>query len=159
MIYLSIETTGLDPKDFEIVEIAALKIDELKNKYLFHRFIKPQKPLNSTAEAITGLKNDDLNQQKLFGQLKSEIISFIDQQDLIVNNQKFILGFLNQQLGYELTNTVIDLNEIYNEQFPNESSSLDGMLNKFNIKIDTGFSASLNEVLVLPEIYKKLSDS
>jgi len=42
-IYLSIETSGLTPIDFKIIEIAALKIDEFNNKSLFHKLITHKK--------------------------------------------------------------------------------------------------------------------
>ena len=47
---------------------------------------------------------------------------------------------------------------MYKEKFPNESSSLESMLTKFDLRIDTGFTANLNEVLILPKVYEKLSE-
>lgn len=156
-VYLSIETTGLEPDNFEIIEIAALKIDEFNNKSLFHRLIRPQQALTSSAEAITNLKNSDLIEQKSFEKIKIEFLDFLGELPVVLNNQKFIEGFLNKQIGDELSNTKIDLNEMFNEKFPNESSSLESMLTQFDLRIDTGFTASLNEVLILPRIYEKLS--
>ena len=157
-VYLSIETTGLEPSNFEIIEIAALKIDKCNNKFLFHRFIKPQQALTSSAEAITKLKNSDLKEQKSFEQIKIDFLNFLGELPVVLHNQKFIEGFLKKQIGDELSNAKIDLHDMYKEKFPNESSSLESMLTKFDLRIDTGFTANLNEVLILPKVYEKLSE-
>ena len=157
-IYLSIETNGLDLDKFEIIEVAVLKIDKLSNKHLFHRLIKPLTPLSSSVEQVTGLSNAVLNQQKTFEQIKNEIINFIDNQEIVLHNQSFVLAFLNKQLGNPITNNVVDLMKIFNTKFPNESATLDFITTKLNLKIDTGFTSSLNEVFLLPRIYEKLNE-
>ena len=44
------------------------------------------------------------------------------------------------------------------KSFQNESSSFNSILEKFELKINTNFSQTLNEVLILPNIYQKLLD-
>ena len=92
----------------------------------------------------------DLNQQKTFEQIKNEMINFIDNQEIVLHNQSFVLAFLNKQLGNPITNNVVDLMKIFNTKFPNESATLDFITTKLNLKIDTGFTSSLNEVFLLP---------
>ena len=75
----------------------------------------------------------------------------------ILVGTKIVLAFLNKQLGNPITNNVVDLMKIFNTKFPNESATLD-FITKLNLKIDTGFTSSLNEVFLLPRIYEKLNE-
>jgi DNA polymerase-3 subunit alpha (Gram-positive type) len=157
-IYLSIETSGLTPIDFKIIEIAALKIDEFNNKSLFHKLINPQKELGEEVTKLTLISNEDLKNQKNFDQIKDQLISFLGKTKIVVNHNKFIKGFLNKEIGNNISNEFIDINELFNQKFPNESSSFNSILEKFELKINTNFSQTLNEVLILPNIYQKLLD-
>ena len=157
-IYLSIETSGLTPIDFKIIEIAALKIDEFNNKSLFHKLINPQKELGEEVTKLTLISNEDLKNQKNFDQIKDQLISFLGKAKIVVNHNKFIKGFLNKEIGNNISNEFIDINDLFNQKFPNESSSFNSILEKFELKINTNFSQTLNEVLILPNIYQKLLD-
>ena len=77
------------------------------------------------------------------------MINFIDNQEIVLHNQSFVLAFLNKQLGNPITNNVVDLMKIFNTKFPNESATLDFITTKLNLKIDTGFTSNLNEVFLL----------
>jgi len=157
-IYLSIETSGLTPINSKIIEIAALKIDEFNNKSLFHKLINPQKELGEEVTKLTLISNEDLKNQKNFDQIKDQLISFLGKTKIVVNHNKFINEFLNKEIGNNISNEFIDINELFNQKFPNESSSFNSILEKFELKINTNFSQTLNEVLILPNIYQKLLD-
>ena len=157
-IYLSIETSGLTPIDFKIIEIAALKIDEFNNKSLFHKLINPQKELGEEVTKLTLISNEDLKNQKNFDQIKDQLISFLGKTKIVVNHNKFVEGFLTKEIGNNISNEFIDINDLFNQKFPNESSSFNSILEKFELKINTNFSQTLNEVLILPNIYQKLLD-
>jgi DNA polymerase-3 subunit epsilon len=155
-IYLSLETTGLDSNNFKIIEIAALKIDAYNNKSLFNKLINPQKKLEQEVSKLTLISDDDLSEQKNFDQIKNDLLSFLGNSRIVVHNEKFITGFLDKELKNEVKNEFEDINELYLKKFPNENASFSAILNKFNLRIDTKFSSSLNEVLLLPNIYQEL---
>ena len=67
-----------------------------------------------------------------------------------------IVDFLNKELKNEVKNEFEDINELYLKKFPNENTSFSAISNKFNLRIDTKFSSSLNETLLLPNIYQEL---
>jgi len=157
-IYLSIETSGLTPIDFKIIEIAALKIDEHNNKSLFHKLINPQQDLSDEAIKLTLMNNEDLKKQKSIVEIKNDFLNFIGSTNIVVHNKEFIMGFLNKEFEDEIKNEIVDINEIFKNRFPNESSSFSSILEKFNLKIETSFSDTLNEVLLLPNVYKILLD-
>ena len=155
-IYLSLETTGLDSNNFKIIEIAALKIDAYNNKSLFNKLINPQKKLEQEVSKLTLISDDDLSEQKNFDEIKNDLLSFLGNSRIVVHNEKFITGFLDKELKNEVKNEFEDINELYLKKFPNENASFSAILNKFNLRIDTKFSSSLNEVLLLPNIYQEL---
>jgi len=157
-IYLSIETSGLNPIDFKIIEIAALKIDEHNNKSLFHKLINPQQDLSDEAIKLTLMNNEDLKKQKSIVEIKNDFLNFIGSTNIVVHNKEFIMGFLDKEFEDEIKNEIVDINEIFKNRFPNESSSFSSILEKFNLKIETSFSDTLNEVLLLPNVYQILLD-
>ena len=75
---------------------------------------------------------------------------------MIGHNNDFILGFLNKEFNFEISNEKIDVFEIAKKKYPNENNSINSLKKKSNININSIFSSSLNEVLELPKILDML---
>lgn len=56
-VCFDLETTGLSPEKDEIIEIGAVKVIEGKVVGRFSRFVKPDRPISSTVESLTGISN------------------------------------------------------------------------------------------------------
>ena len=52
---LDIETSGLNPNENEILEIAAIRFDQNKILNTYNVLVKPIKPLNLTAQSVNGI--------------------------------------------------------------------------------------------------------
>ena len=59
-VFISIETTGLNPSNDKIIEIAILKIDQNNLKSLFHQIINPEKEIDKNISNIIGYSNEEL---------------------------------------------------------------------------------------------------
>ena len=151
--FISIETTGLNPLNDKIMEIAILKIDENNNKSLFHQIINPDKEISEKISTITGYSNEELKKNLKIDQIKDKFNHFIGSVTLIGYNNEFIFSFLNKELDIEIQNKKIDMLELAKKKFPEGNNSIDGLKNKLNIRLDTNFSSSINEILILPKIY------
>ena len=155
--FVSIETTGINTSTDKIVEIAALKIDKNNLKSLFHHIINPEKEIDKNISNIIGYSNQELKKYPKVAEINLGFINFVNSSTLIGHNNDFIFDFLNKELNVQLSNEKIDIFEFAKEKYPNENNSIDNLKKKLNININSNFSSSLNEVLVLPKILDILS--
>ena len=154
--FISIETTGLNPSNDKIIEIAILKIDKNNLKSLFHQIINPEKDIDKNISNIIGYSNEELKKYPKITEISDSFVNFINSSTLIGHNNDFIFGFLNKELNVEISNEKIDVFEIAKKKYPNENNSIDSLKKKLNIVNNSTFSSSLNEVLELPKILDML---
>ena len=155
-VFISIETTGLNPSNDKIIEIAILKIDQNNLKSLFHQIINPEKEIDKNISNIIGYSNEELKKYPKITEISDSFINFINSSTLIGHNNDFIFSFLNKELNAEISNEKIDVFEIAKKKYPNENNSTDNLKKKLNIINNSTFSSSLNEVLELPKILDML---
>ena len=155
--FISLETTGINTSTDKIVEIAALKIDKNNLKSLFHHIINPEKEIDKNISNIIGYSNEELKKYPKINEINEDFVNFINSSTLIGHNNNFIYNFLNKELNVQISNEKIDIFEIAKEKYPNENNSIDNLKKRLNININSNFSSSLNEVLVLPKILDILS--
>ena len=155
--FISLETTGINTSTDKIVEIAALKIDKNNLKSLFHHIINPEKEIDKNISNIIGYSNEELKKYPKINEINEDFVNFINSSTLIGHNNNFIYNFLNKELNVQISNEKIDIFEIAKEKYPNENNSIDNLKKRLNININSNFSSSLNEVLVLPKTLDMLS--
>lgn len=114
-VIIDIETTGLNEKTDQIIEIGALKIEGAKKKE-FHKIISVNSlPIN--IQKLTGITPEEIDQhgENLYEALEA-FISFIGEEILVGYNISFDLKFLNSALKEnnisKLKNKCIDLKNI-----------------------------------------------
>lgn len=153
------ETTGLDSKQNKLVEIGAVEINENNQPTgrIFHVYINPEQDVPETAVQIHGLTSEFLADQPTFAAVKDDFLKFIKGKELIAHNLSFDLGFINHELGFELTNKMTDTLKLAREIFPDMRCSLDALCKRFNI--DSGKRDSHGALLdaeLLSQVYCKL---
>ena len=111
-VVLDIETTGLSPLVDEIIEIAALKIEDGKKAANFQSLIKPSVKIGAVITKLTGITNDMVNDAPKIEEVLPSFKSFIENQILVGHNINFDINFLYDRffeiLGCALSNDFID---------------------------------------------------
>ncbi|MGX7107625.1 type I-E CRISPR-associated endoribonuclease Cas2e [Hutsoniella sourekii] len=98
IVVFDIETTGLDEKLDNIIEIAAVKLTE-KNRVGFHRLIKLEADVPIKIIELTGITDDILQKEGVeIGEAIKDFKSFIGDSLLIGYNLSFDLKFINYYL-------------------------------------------------------------
>lgn len=160
-IVLDTETTGFDPhKGDKIVEIGALELDEdnCPTGQTFHTYINPKREVPEEAAKIHGLTYDFLKNYPTFSKIKKDFLSFIEGKALIAHNLPFEVSFLNSELGFELSNKMIDTLEIAKKAFPDTLCSLDALCKRFKISPKTiKEQGAMLDVMCLAKVYQKLA--
>lgn len=111
VIYLDIETTGLDEKSSEIIEIGAVKI---KNNEIttYETLIKPRGRVPVGIYSLcTGLTEKELNEARTLNMVRNEILEFIEDIPLICHNGNFEKRFLNYHIP-DIKNKILDSMEL-----------------------------------------------
>ena len=78
IVFLDIETSGLDSKNSEILEIGAVKIDKDYNVYVFDTLIKNKSEIPPEIFSLCkNLKLEDLKKAPYLDEIKGEFLDFI----------------------------------------------------------------------------------
>lgn len=111
-VVLDIETTGFSPLDDEIIEIAALKIEEGKTVDNFQSLIKPSVEIGDVITKLTGITNDMVSDAPKIEKVLPSFKSFIGNHILVGHNVNFDINFLYDRflevLGCALSNDFMD---------------------------------------------------
>jgi ATP-dependent DNA helicase DinG len=94
LIFLDIETTGIDPNNDKIIEIGAVKIKD-KEITRFNTLVNPNKeiPLN-IFDLCRGLNQKDFDKALSLDQVWGELIEFLEDLPLVCHNAAFEQSFL-----------------------------------------------------------------
>lgn len=104
---VDVETTGLSANKNRIIEIALVKIENLKITDELNYLINPQTYIPPFITSLTGIDNDDVIGAPIFSDVVDEITNFIDNTVLTAHNFTFDSGFLNSEFmicGREFVN-------------------------------------------------------
>lgn len=96
-IVIDVETSGLNPKEHEIIEIGAILIQEHEIKERFSVLVRPQNAISVTIEEITGISNAILQEQGVhIAAALPKFTDFIKKLPLVSHNIDFDHGFLRE---------------------------------------------------------------
>ena len=121
-IVLDTETTGLSPnKGDRVVEIGCVElINHVPTENTFQVYLNPERDMDEGAQRVHGLTNEFLNKHPSFEDQHKNFLNFIKEDDLIIHNSDFDMGFINNELKLigipPLKNKIIDTNVI-NKKF------------------------------------------
>ncbi len=126
LIILDTETTGIDPDNDRIAELAAIKLcDNGKTEFLSERF-NPERPIPHEASEIHGITDADVAGKPSFQRLSLVIADFFDGADLAgYNIRRFDLPIIEAEMKRAQINNmpwaqvnIVDVMDIFKECFP-----------------------------------------
>ncbi|MCK4571573.1 3'-5' exonuclease, partial [candidate division WOR-3 bacterium] len=97
-IALDLETTGLDPKTDEIIEVGLSLFDGGKVVNEFINTVNPGKCVSDNILMLTGITQEELDKSSSITELLSEIKNFIKDKPLVGHNISFDTNFLKRYL-------------------------------------------------------------
>jgi DNA polymerase-3 subunit epsilon len=162
-IVLDTETTGLDPNDHRLVEIACLELsNHIPTGRHYRAYLNPERDMPADAVAIHGLTSDFLADKPLFADVADKLLEFIGDAPLVIHNAEFDMKFLNAELersgrsGIDYTRAV-DTLMLTKQKFPGAPSSLDALCKRFGIDNSARtFHGAMLDAELLAEVYLEL---
>ncbi|MFZ2322919.1 MAG: exonuclease domain-containing protein [Ignavibacteriaceae bacterium] len=94
---VDVETTGLSANRNRIIEIALVKIENLKITDKLNYLINPQIYIPPFITSLTGISNDDVVDAPTFSEIVDEVIAFTENTILTAHNFAFDSSFLNSE--------------------------------------------------------------
>jgi len=163
-VCLDCETTGLDPENDRIIEIAIARFTFDKVLDSFESLIDPGVPIPESSVAIHHITEKMIQGKPKIVEVLPRLISFIDQHIVIGHGIKLDMAFLAAAAKKQgmpttlLTHPTIDtlrLARLYGESPIN---SLEVLRKHFNIA-DEGAHRAMSDVIVNIEVFKYLTAS
>ena len=96
-IALDLETTGLNPENDRIIQIALIKVANGIIVDKFTSLVNPQMHISSKASEINGIYDEDVKNNKTIQEIFPDIMNFIEKYPLVVHNAKFDISFLKNE--------------------------------------------------------------
>ncbi len=105
------ETTGLNAINDEIVEIGAVRIENMKIVDEFHSLVKPRKEMSQKSLEITGITLEELESARGVEEILPKLLEFIGDSVFVAHNADFDYRFLREsarRLNKEVNMPYID---------------------------------------------------
>ena len=163
-VILDTETTGLDPrKGDRLIEIGCIEIfNRIPTGREYHCFINPEREVPPEAQAVHGLTTDFLKDKPLFHKVARDFLSFIGDDQLVIHNAQFDVGFLNFELeriglGPIGMDRVVDTLALARRKHPAGPNNLDALCKRYGIDNSKRTKhGALVDSLLLAEVYVEL---
>ena len=131
-IVFDLETTGLNPANEEITEIAAVRMVEGEIRDSFQTYVNPHKPIPAEITELTGISDETVADAPDLDEAVPKFLAWAGegQYPLVAHNAGFDMGFLRtacKRLGIEREFTSIDTLEMSRLMLPH--------LHKFKLNI------------------------
>ena len=120
LVFIDLETTGINLSTDRIVEIAIVKVLPDGTKLVKQKLINPQMPIPKGSSDIHGITDEKVKDAPTFKQVANELKQFIDNADLSgYNSNRFDIPllmeeFLRAGLRLDMTNRrMLDVQHIF----------------------------------------------
>lgn len=172
LVFLDVETTGLDGNNDRIIEIFLLSVHRDGKVQQYETLINPERPIPERITEITGLTDQDVATAPTEAHVAPEIREFIGLGTPVAHNLPFDRRFLNAMFRrnklIELSAAGIDTLAISRELFPRlavypeggGSHRLSNLMYHFGL--EQGFAnahRAKDDVMLLVEVYRHLQAS
>lgn len=131
-VVIDLETTGLDPKNNHIIEVAALRITEDHEDGTFTSLINPHEALDPFITGLTGITQEMLSDAPSLETVLPRFLDFIGDSIVVGHNVNFDINFiyeasaalLHQPFSNDFVDTLRLSRRLYREETHHRLSDL-----------------------------------
>ena len=163
-IFLDTETTGLYPNQgHRIIEIAAVALFSRRaTQQHFHVYLNPEREIDPAAQEVHGITLDFLSDKPHFEDIADAFLDFIGNDELIIHNAPFDVGFLNAEFGRigrpNLHKNVTDTLKIAKDMRPGQRNNLDALCRHYGVdNTKRTLHGALLDAELLAEVYMAMT--
>lgn len=165
-IVLDTETTGLDAKTDEIIEIGCVEIfDRRVTGKHWHRYIRPKGIISAGAAAVHGISNEMLVDKPRFAELADDFLHFLGDAQIVIHNADFDSGFLAEEFrragrerDWPPQGPIVDSLQLARRKHPGQRNSLDALCKRYEVdNSGRDLHGALLDSELLAEVYLRLT--
>lgn len=154
-VVCDLETTGLSPRQHEIIEIGMVRVESGEITASFHSLVRPVQKLPVSIRRLTGLDDNQLKTGPGLPEVLPQVLAFLHDYPLVGHNVAFDKSFLEAAAG-PLKNPVYDTLELARILLPASPGYRLGVLCRFLGVENQNEHRSLSDALATVELYRKL---
>jgi ATP-dependent DNA helicase DinG len=117
-VTIDLETTGLSPKDSEILEIGAVKVESGKVLKRFQTYIKPISGIPDEVVRLTGITNDHVKEAPKAKSALDRLREFVGELPLIAFQGRFEERFLTAHSLFPVENAIHGVRDLARAALP-----------------------------------------
>lgn len=158
-VALDLETTGLDAKRDQIIEIGAVRFQGNRILDQFVTFVNPGRTIPLRVQQLTGIRNSDVAKAPTIADIAPEVLAFVgaDVTAVVAHNAGFDMGFL-RAAGINFQRPVLDTFELATILLPNIGSySLGELCRTLHIE-QTEAHRALSDTLAAVQLFLRLNE-
>ena len=162
-IVLDTETTGLNYVGGDrIIEVGCVElINHIPTGKNLQFYCSTDRKISEDAIKIHGLTNEFLNKYSAFKEHLNNFFNFIKNDNLIIHNAEFDMGFINNELkligAKPITNKIIDTMLLARKKLNTRITNLDYLCRRFSIDLSSRkLHGALLDCHLLAEVYLEL---
>ena len=165
-IVLDTETTGLDPRDHRVIEIACVEVEDfIPTGRTFHRYVNPGREVDFEAERVHGLSNSFLANKPGFAdpEVCDAFLEFVGDAAIVAHNAAFDRGFVDAELmragraGEIPEGRWVCTYQLAQKRFPGMYNSLDALCKRYRISLaEREKHGALIDARLLASVYLEL---
>ncbi|MEK4128556.1 3'-5' exonuclease [Solibacillus sp. FSL W8-0474] len=91
---LDFETTGFDPEEDSIIQVAAVKYRNFEKTNEYITFVNPIYEIPPKIMKITGITDDDVGNAPYLSDVIPDLLSFLEDETIVAHNASFDMTFL-----------------------------------------------------------------
>ena len=99
LVFVDIETNGLDHLRGRVIEVAAIRVEAGKVVQIFRSLIDPEIDVPNYITKLTGITTNDLKGAPTFDQVAQELWAVLDGAVFVAHNVRFDYSFLRQEFA------------------------------------------------------------
>ena len=158
LLFLDIETTGLNAEKDELIELSALRLspDAQKEIATFDELVQPTSNISPFITRLTGISNTMVSEARTLEEVHADFARFLQPNDIICgHNILFDIRFLRAK-GFEINNEHLDTFPLANILLPDEPSySLEVLTKRLNIEHSNAHRA-MADVRANADLFKEM---
>ena len=162
-VVIDTETTGLSHKTGDrVVEVGCVElINHVATNKFLQFYCKVDKEMSESAQKITGITNKFLSDKNFFSDSCDKFLKFIDNDQLIIHNADFDIGFINNELSLvgrpNIKNPIVDTVSLARSVLNTRVANLDYLCRRFKVDLsERGLHGALLDSRLLAEVYLEL---
>ncbi len=158
-VALDLETTGLDPKRDQIIEIGAIRFQGNRILDQFVTFVNPGRAIPLRIQQLTGIRASDVAKAPSLTEVAPELLAFVgaDVAAVVAHNAGFDMGFLRAG-GINFQRPALDTFELATILLPRASSySLGELCRQLSIALEEAHRA-LDDARATAQLFMHLTE-